>query len=214
MKKSLIFIMVILFILSSCSMLPTDKKSEDTPISYKSINEFINNLDTYAALTNITYISNSNENSYKTLQYCRKNGEYRTEVIEPDNVSGNVTMFDGKIIYQYNPKLSDQIQITSTENSERSEIFLTSFLKNYAMSQEVSVSVSNFNDSQYTVIEAIIPGNHPYMTNEKLWINNETLLPEKLVVYDYNDQERIIIQFEEFVFNPVLEDKIFTVQNQ
>lgn len=213
MKRILFLIMTLVIFITGCSKLITNEE-EGQMSNYKSINEFINNLDTYAAVTNITYISNDNKNTYKTLQYCRKTGEYRTEIINPDNVTGNITMFDGKIIYQYNPSVSDSIQITSQETSERSEIFLTSFIKNYAMSKEVSVSVSNFDNNEFTVIEAIIPGNHPYMSNEKLWINNDTLLPKKLVVYDYNQIERIIVEFEEFVFNPILEDKIFSVEGQ
>lgn len=213
MQKNLIFIIISILFFTSCSKLGTKENSnKDNTSTYKSINEFINNLDTYAAVTNITYISNNNENTYKTLQYCKKSGEYRTEVIEPENLSGSITMYDGSIIYQYNPKVSETIELTTTETSERTEIFLTSFLRNYSMSKEVSISVGNFDNSDYTVIEANIPGSHPYMSKEKLWINNETLLPEKLIVYDYNDQERIITKFEEFVFNPQLANEIFVIQ--
>ncbi len=178
--------------------------------TYEKILETLSNLKTYKSEASVEYISNKGSNIYETLQYCKVSGEYRVEVTKPDNVSGSVTLSDGKTIAQFNPKVSGKILVGTKESPERSEIFVTSFLKNYYSSQDVSVSVGKFDDGECTVLEATIPGEHPFLRTEKLWISNKTLYPVKLVVYDPDRVERIVVTYKTFEYNILLDDTLFS----
>ncbi len=177
--------------------------------TYEKIQKELLNLETYKSDATVEYISNKGRNKYDTMQLAKMTGEYRVEVKGPKEAEGNVTLSDGKVICQYNEKISGKISIGTKESQERSEIFVTSFIKNYLSSQEVSVSVSNFDEGKCTVLEANIPGEHPYLRTEKIFVDNATLTPVKLVVYDPNGSERIIVTFSNFEYNVPIEDSQF-----
>ncbi len=201
MKKFLILLSTIL--LCSCT------KKINNESSYQKINNMLVNLKSYKCAANVKYISNKNTIEYKTIQYCKSDGKYRIEIISPENSAGNITLSDGKAIYQYNLKINGRVSVTHKENMERSEIFLTSFIRNYSKSLETSVSVANMDKSKCTVLEAKIPGEHPYLSSEKLFIDNKTQKPLELVIYDKDNSERIIVSYEEFEYNIDLKDSLF-----
>ncbi len=212
MNKKVVFLtsilVVLTFLLASCSGLgmsrgDKEKAFEDTHKKYM-------DLTSYKANANVTYVANNKEMTFLTAQAGDMNGRYRIEIIEPENVAGSTTVSDGKTIYQFNERVSKDVYITTKESVERVEILITSFLRNYKQSDSVSV-VSNLDEGLYTVLEANISGEHPLISSEKLWINNKTLLPEKLVVYDKNNLETIKVEYVDFEYNPNLDNSIFQV---
>ena len=206
--KILLFLLLAAILLTGCRQaLPT----EPEPTTYQKIQEFLTNLQTYRALATVEYISNKGSNSYETIQHGRIGGEYRIEITAPENLAGHVTSSDTQHIYQFNTRVNGRVAILARESKERSEIFLTSFINNWQASQTTSVAVTNIDESQFTVLEATIPGEHPYLATQSLWICNETLLPTKLVVFDPNGVERVIVTYHNFEYNVELGDALFTV---
>ena len=210
--RKLAALMVASAFFSGCSILGSSgSESTDIDVSaYERIQEALTNLQTYQAEATVKYISNRNTNEYTTLQQAKRTGEYRIEVTGPANVAGNVTVFDGTTIYQFNPSVSDRIAVGTRESPERSEIFLTSFLRNYQASKEVSIAVSDFDEGRATIFEAAIPGTHPYMSTQRLWVDNETLKPLQLIIYDPDGTERIVITYISFEYNAELPGELFT----
>jgi len=200
---------VLIAMLAGCGILP--KKVDDVPLNaYAKIQKALTEMQSYRSNATVKYISNKGSNEYDVMQACRITGEYRVEVVGPENVAGNVTLSDGITIYQYNQNISGKVSVGVKENQERSEIFVTSFVRNYLGSQEVSVSVGNFEEGKCTVLEAIVPGEHPYLSSEKLWVDNETLKPVKLCIYDPDGSERIVVTFKTFDYNIALDDDLFS----
>jgi outer membrane lipoprotein-sorting protein len=179
--------------------------------AYERIQKMLVELTTYRARATVEYKANKGSNTYETMQHGKITGEYRVEVTGPEKVAGSVTCSDGGHIYQYSSKVNGRVSLLVKETQERSEIFLTSFIKNYLQSQEVSISVANMDEGQCTVMEANVPGTHPYLTSEKLWVSNETLKPVQLIIYDPDGAERIIISYGAFEYNVDLDDSLFTV---
>jgi len=184
---------------------------EDTRSAYERVHEMLLSLQTYRAVATVEYISNRGSNIYETLQHASTDGRYRIEVTGPENVAGNVTVFDGQTISQFNPRVSGRVAMSTRENPERSEIFLTSFIRNYLGSKDVSISVGSFGQGSFTVLETVVPGNHPYMASERLWVDNQTLAPVRLVIYDRDGAERVIVNFKSFELNVDLEDSLFSL---
>ena len=179
--------------------------------AFERIQRMLFELQTYRAIATVEYHSNRGVNAYETVQHARITGEYRIEVTAPANVAGSVTASDGRQILQFNSRIDGRVSLMVQETPERSEIFLTSFIRNYKESEEVSVSVADMAEGVRTVLEANIPGNHPYLSMARLWVDNETLLPVKLVIYDADGAERIVVTYHVFEYNVVLDDGLFTV---
>ena len=212
MKKIIKLVMVLAIsaiTLSACRIMGGKTNDPNDVKSYETVHDMLLNLKTYKSEASVTYISNKGKNTYNTLQHSKITGEYRVEVVGPAEVAGNITLFDGNTIYQYNENISNRIAVGTTDTQERSEIFLTSFIRNYLNSPEVSVTVFNTTDNNTTVLEAKISGDHPYLYKEKLWVDNETFLPIQLVLYDADGMERIVIQYQSFDFNQELLEELF-----
>jgi len=210
MKRKWIGIAVMMMftmLLGSCG-------AQDDSAAYEKVQNMLLKLTTYEAAATVTFISNKNSHEYETLQHGKITGEYRIEVTGPEKVAGNVTVFDGKVICQFNGRTSGKMTVASAEAPERAELFLTSFIKNYVKSQEVSISVANMDESVCTVLEASIPGEHPYLRTEKLWVDNKTLKPVQLAIYDPDGGERILVTYRSFEYNKVLDDALFTVTSE
>ena len=179
--------------------------------AFEQIQRQLVEMESFRAIATVAYHSNKGVNAYDTIQHARMNGEYRVEVTAPPHVSGSVTAFDGHQILQFNSRVNGRVSIAVPETPERSEIFLTNFVKNYLQSNEVSVSVSDMDEGVRTVLEATVPGNHPYLATAHLWVDNTTLLPVKLVISDQDGADRIVVTYHVFEFNIPLDDALFTI---
>jgi outer membrane lipoprotein-sorting protein len=159
----------------------------------------------------VEYRSNKGTNTYETIQHARITGEYRVEITGPEHVSGSVTASDGRQIFQFNNRVNGMVSLMVQETPERSEIFLTSFIKNYLQSTEISVNVSDMEEGVRTVLEATVPGEHPYLSVARLWVDNTTLAPVQLIIFDRDGAERIIVTYHVFEKNVEMNDSLFTL---
>ena len=179
--------------------------------AFERVHRMLAELENYRAIATVEYRSNKGTNIYETLQHARMTGEYRVEVTAPEHVSGSVTANNGQQIFQFNSRVNGSVNIQVQETPERSEIFLTSFIKNYLQSEEISVSVSDMEEGVRTVLEASVPGEHPYLHSAKLWVDNTSLLPVKLVIFDRDGAERIVVTYHVFEKNVEMNDELFTL---
>lgn len=158
----------------------------------------------------LTRISNKGENTYETEQYNKTTGEYRMEITAPENMAGNYTVFDGEKIFQHNARTGETVELEIPGASNGDELFFCSFIRNYMNSEDVAVDTSvSLDESRCTVLEAVIPGGNRYTATEKMWIDNETLKPLKFVIYDADGNERYIITYNEFEYDPEMDDSVF-----
>ncbi|MCL1863626.1 MAG: hypothetical protein FWF78_08675 [Defluviitaleaceae bacterium] len=187
---------------------PTDTEEIS---AFERVQKMLMELETFRAIATVEYRSNKGVNTYETIQHARITGEYRVEVTAPEHVAGSVTTSDNKQIFQFNSRVNGSVNLLVSETQERSEIFLTSFIKNYLQSDEISVSVSDMEEGVRTVLEATVPGDHPYLSTARLWVDNESLVPVKLVVFDRDGTERIVVTYHVFEKNVSLADALFTL---
>jgi len=182
--------------------------------AYERIHRALMGMESFAAQASVTYISNNNQHTYETIMAARASGEYRIEVVGPAQVAGNTTVFDGTTITQFNPNVAGRILTTTTEAPERVEILVTQFMRNFINSNDVAISAATVDESLTTVLEASIPGDHPHMATSRLWVNNETLRPVQLIVFDGGGNERIVVVFSQFEYNVNLADEIFQITEE
>ncbi|MBM6828702.1 outer membrane lipoprotein carrier protein LolA [Anaerotignum lactatifermentans] len=204
MKRKLLFCLLLGLALCGCQ-----PKEEMTPMAQ--IQQRLTEMEGYSATATLTRISNKSETVYETRQDFKSTGEYRLELLSPPSVEGNVTIFDGVTVCQYNPRLEEKIRYDVPPSSQRNELFLGQFMKNYLQSEGVAVESAALDESRCTVLEAVIPSNADALASEKLWIDNETLLPVRLVLYDADGKERYRLDYTEFTYNPDFDENLFAI---
>lgn len=210
MKKiaSILLLSILTFCLCSCNKISKDEGLSDT----EKIQNQLLNMQNYACVATVEHISDKSTKTYEMKQFCKKTGEYRLEMLSPESVEGIITTYDGNTVTQYNPRVESKF----TKNIEPSiyvdEMFLGAFIKNYLQSEQTSIETAKFDASKCTVLEAVIPGEHKYLCTEKLWVENENLIPKQLIIYDKQGEERIKVIYKEFKFNAKLDDKIFNLE--
>jgi len=217
MKKRIIAILTALLLtitlLTACGSGGLRGPSDAEEITaFERIHRMLLELQSYRAIATVEYRSNKGTNVYETVQHARITGEYRVEVTGPEHVAGSVTANNGKEIVQFNSRVSGRVSLAVQETPERSQIFLTNFIHNYRQCQDISISVADMDEGVRTVLEANVPGNHPYLSLARLWVDNTTLLPVKLIIFDADGAERVIVTYHVFEYNVVLEDGLFTLQ--
>ena len=206
MKKflSLFLSFSLLFTIAACS--------REEPLSeLESIQKQLAEMEGYACTATLTRTNERGTQTYETKQYCKATGEYRLELTAPENVAGNYTIFDGDRICQYNPRLDSSVIKDVPESQHRNELVLSQFISNYMQSEGVSVETAALDESRCIVLEAIIPGNDSTLSSEKLWVDRETLLPVRFVIYDADDKECYKTEYTSFTFNPQFDDALFAI---
>ena len=213
MKKSIVMVMAfILLCLTACGAQTHRGPSNETEMSaFEQIQRMLVSVENFRAIATVEYHANKGTNIYETVQHAKITGEYRIEITAPAHVEGSVTASDGRQIFQFNSRVNGRVSLQVQETPERSEIFLTTFIRNYLQSDEISVNVVNMDEGLRTVLESPVPGNHPYLAISRLWVDNETLLPVKLVVFDQDDAVRMVVTYHVIELNVALDDGLFTL---
>lgn len=202
MKKLLCILGAVCFLLCGCN-------AEGSLM--EKIQKRLNEMESYKAKATLTRITNKGENTYEIEQFSVVGGEYKLVICSPEPLKGNYTVYDGEKICQYSASAGGRVISDVPESQARNELFLGSFVKNYMSSEGVSVDVAVMDESKCTVLEAVIPGDNKYMTSEKLWIDNETLDPVRLSIYDFEGKERYIIDYNDFEYNCGFEEGTFEI---
>ena len=79
-------------------------------------------------------------------------------------------------------------------------------------SEGVSVETAALDESRCIVLEAVIPGQDSGLSSEKLWVDRESLLPVRFVIYDAEEKERYRMDYSSFAYDPQFDDTLFTIE--
>ena len=131
MKKIALVLILCVVTLCGCSTI----KDNSTPM--EKIQKRLSEMESYTCDATMKRISNKGENTYDIKQYYKSSGEYRLEIVAPENLKGNYTVFDGEKICQYNSRIDGKIIVDVPESQQRNELFLGSFIKNYMKSRYI-----------------------------------------------------------------------------
>lgn len=186
-----------------CSLGKTDEPPE------AKIQKMFAQMNSYQATCTVTFIAKNTQNTFKMIQYAKMTGEYRMEMLEPERLKNTVTVCNGDKIVQIDNRVGGKVYVAKP-SPVRNLVLLNSFIENYLQGEDVTITASAQEDN-VTELEAIIPGNHPYLARHKLWVDNESLSPLQMSVYDENGNETIVVQFEDFEYNVELPDDLFKI---
>ncbi|MPQ33533.1 hypothetical protein E4V42_19165 [Clostridium estertheticum] len=203
MKKVSLLFLSLLFILSSVIITSCDKTPKDT----NDITTFLKNMDSYTTNMNMDIKNDKQTINYKAKQSYLKGGGYKLE-LNKNRVF--IYKSDDKIYIKDKNNGRSYVQSKSFD-----AVLKLSFIGEYIgllyTNEEIKYVTKNVNNIEYTVINLFIPGNNKNINNALLYVNNKSMLPEKMIIYDNSGKEKINITYTNFIANLKIEPKEFNV---
>ena len=189
----LLFIFIIIIITIFLIMYYKNNKNGNTTIN-KSEEEIINSIlemKSYNAKLDITIETNKNKTKYKVKQSL-ENGKANQEVIEPQNIAGVTTEYDGINLKIKNNKMNLETTFENYQYIVENRLWLDSFIEEYKTLENTKIS-SNKDD----IILEVKRTDNPYNIYKKLYIDKKTGNPIKMIVQDINKKTLVYILYTE-----------------
>lgn len=193
---ALVFVCTILIFLSKCDYKILKFGNNLGNKSLEEIENYILNINSYLANIEVEVQSNKSNNKYIIKQeYCSPNIS-KQEVMEPTNIKGLTTSYNGAILQINNT----DIQLTTIYENYNyiadNILWLNSFISDYKNSKENSIKEENGE-----VVLTVRVSKNKYTTYKKLYIDKNTAKPTKLIIEDENKKSRVYIKYTEIKIN-------------
>ena len=160
-------------------------------------------IEGYEAQVNVVFFYNKGENAYRVHQRVKSSGEFRLEILEPENLSGILTISDGNRIVQEDPTIEGWVEAKPTP--VRDALLLYSFVEAYLQNGGETVD----GDEDTLILTAKYPGEHRKIVSAQLRLAKGTGLPLSLVISDENGDPSLHMTYLQFQMNPAFEEGTF-----
>ncbi|SDK96005.1 LolA family protein [Natronincola ferrireducens] len=182
--------------------------------AYYKIQKKLADMESYQCKAKIYINQEGQEVEYTFLQSFKKPNQYRLEGLAPEGIRGNLTIYNGKTAWLWNPSINQIWKIDNFHQSQEQMMFIGYFLRNYVSSKEASFRAEGLQDKDYIILSTEIPGGNHYFAQQKLWVDKKEMIPLKLYIYDIKGNTRYRVYYEDFFYNFKLEDELFYLQQQ
>lgn len=173
-KKTIIIAITILILLATLISIFAYKflKNGNNKInkSEEEIVEDILNINSYKAKLEIEVETNKNKTKYVVKQELKPNNISTQEVIEPSNIAGVITEYDGANLKIINNKLELTTTFENYSYVVDNSLWLNSFIESYKQCQNSKV-ISKENE---IILEFKDENNTKYTSYKKLYIDKST----------------------------------------
>lgn len=174
---------------------------EETAIS------MLQDLQSYEAKMQITFYSNKGENTYLVNQRAKASGQYRMEILEPENFAGVLTISDGQRVVQTDPTIGGEVEAKQTP--VRDALLLYAFAEAYSQGGECTEG-----EGDTLILRAQYPGEHRKIVSAQLTLAKGSGVPLSLEILDGEGKPSIHMTYESFQMNPELSDENFKIASQ
>lgn len=161
--------------------------------------EYIYNISSYEAIAEITINSNKNTNKYKVKQKWMDNNESIQEILEPENIKGIVITYKDNNLKIENTNLSLKKIYQNYPYVAENSLFLSDFIIKYKeLKKEDDIcKIERDGDSVIYTIN----WNSKYKEIQKLYIEDNTGIPSKMIIEDKNKNVLVYILYNEIKLN-------------
>lgn len=164
-----------------------------------SVKDFFDDFKGYEAQVKVSLLKDSKPNVLRMKQKADLKGNYEYILEEPTHLKGLCVTYDGRRITQYHPAIGQTVECEPSQ--ARQEMLLTSFVERYQSSKEVKRDVAKQDGKTLVTIEMPIEGGFKYMAKEKLYLDEEKLLPIQMIIYDETGNITLQVDYESFKYN-------------
>lgn len=175
------------------------------------IEEYILNISSYEAEIQVEIETNKNNTKYKIKQsFVSPNTEKQT-VLEPSNISGLQTIYDGNTLTINNTNLNLSSVYQNYQYITENFLWLNSFINDYKNSNFTKL----YEENNFIIMEVNLESNNPYVCSKKLFIDKTTGEITKLIVQDKNQKNLVYILYNEIEINSLQKEDVlaFRVNN-
>ncbi|MGL5675127.1 MAG: hypothetical protein ACRDDX_01795 [Cellulosilyticaceae bacterium] len=184
---------ILLFVCMSC-LISCNNQMGNAP---ETMDTWMRKLKNYVAEVDVVFTTNENTGTMKMKQVYEMDQSYRLTILEPSQMKGYETTWDGRKIEEYNPITDKKVQAQS--NPVKNQVLFGTFVHNYLHVEHGQPAFTE--DDKGLSVEVEIPGNYKYMAKERVWFDKKTKSPLKMVIYDKEGKETIHITFTSFQYN-------------
>ena len=134
------------------------------------IEEYILNISSYEAEIDVEVETNKNKTKYKIKQsYVTPNIEKQT-ILEPSNISGLETVYDGNTLKINNTKLNLSTVYKNYQYMTENFLWLNSFIEDYKAAKNSGTNNKLYEENNMVVMEVMLEQQNPYISHKKLFI--------------------------------------------
>lgn len=177
-------------------------------ITIKSANDvkkYILGINSYEATFKVEINSNKNNNSYVIKeQYVKENGIYKQEVVEPENIKGLKTIYDGSSLKIENSNINLSKIYENYQCIGDNVLSLSCFIDDFLDSGENKI-IDNENE---IILETSAKNGNKYINHKKLYIDKKTSNPTKMEIQDVTQKNIIYILYNEIKINNLQTDDV------
>lgn len=163
--------------------------------SEEQIVDSILNIKSYSAKLDVSIETNKNTNKYVVSQKV-ENEKSTQEVLEPENIAGVITEYDGTNLKIRNNKLNLETTFQNYQYVVENRLWLNSFIEEFKESSNKKV-----NSKENEIILEVSNTENPYNTYKKLYIDKKTGKPTKLQIEDINKKMLVYILYTEITIS-------------
>lgn len=173
--------------------------------SAESIKEYILNISSYEADISLEVISNKNNNVYRITQKYASPNIFKQEVMEPENIKGLTTTYDGNKLKIENTNIALSEVFENYKYITQNALFLSDFIQDYKTN-----SNAKYEEKEDMLIMQVKEENDEskYITYKKLYINKNTAKPVKMEIEDKNQKILVYILYNEIKINTTNKDEV------
>jgi hypothetical protein len=168
------------------------------------IKKSLDNLKSYMSDVDVELHNNKNVKKYSMKQFY-KDGRYRMEIYDESDKPDKVIVFDGNRSYVYFSKVNQTFIEDNSDNIPAYSLF-ASFVTNFKKAGEIKEE----DGEEYYRIDVPIPDGNTFMYNEVMEFSKKDYKPSSLKIYDIKGKLFAEIRYKNFMYNPKLEDGLFT----
>ena len=211
-KKFFIIIISLVFILASIiyyffskNNYKTIEFGNNSIKSAEDIKEYILNISSYEAEISVEVKSNKNTNKYKIKQSYSSSKQFKQEILEPNNIEGLITIYDGKSLKITNTKLGLEKIYENYEYLLENSLCLNDFIDEYKNSNNAKL-IEEDNDIIMQIKSE--KNSSKYNVYKKLYVSKEKAKPIKMEIYDTNQKMLVYILYNEIKMNSINKDEV------
>lgn len=197
----ILFIILLLIIGIFCCYIFGKTGNNSINESDEGILQYILNIKEYKTKAEVIITSNKNTNKYIIKQEIKDN-KYIQEIIEPANIAGVITEYDGNNLKILNTNLNLQVFYQKYDCLVDNALWLDDFILNYKNNYKKDLNIKNsnlknvFNENEI-ILELKDEKANDYNRNKMLYIDKKTKKPTKMIVHDINQNITIYILYSE-----------------
>lgn len=176
---------------------------------YEKIHNYYSKMERYSACLKFTVYSNKTENVYIAEQKSMGNDKFYTKVTGSDSALSVTTITNGEKTKTLTEGSDYTLTVPSADTTGL--LFVNRFFAAYYSSEETALMVNGAGRGNVTVLETELSPKQANCAKATLTVNNKTLAPETLTIYDMGGKEVLKGEFSEFSYNDkAVEEAVFS----